>query len=74
MIPDQGSQSNIIGTLIEAEGTVTVIGADGQERILQPGDSIREGDQIVTVSTDGNGVIRLANGQLTDLRQSRRLI
>ena len=55
-----------IGTVKSISGVVKAITPDGEERILKLGDTVYEGEQIVTLD-DGIVMLELFNGLLVDL-------
>jgi len=55
-----------IGTVKSISGVVKAVDADGKERILKLGDTVFEGEQIITMD-DGIIMLELSNGLLVDL-------
>ncbi|MFB3090903.1 MAG: retention module-containing protein, partial [Gammaproteobacteria bacterium] len=55
-----------IGTVKSISGVVKAITPDGEERILKLGDTVNEGEEIVTLD-DGIIMLELSNGLLVDL-------
>ena len=57
------------GKVIMARGEVSALGSGGQERMLDGGDPVREGDHVLT-GADSHAQLRLSDGALLSLRRN----
>ena len=60
-VDDNRHGLNSMGTVVDLNGVVVIIGSKGSKRILKTGDTLNEGDTVVT-GDEGEMTISLTDG------------